>query len=303
MPPTKSEPWRVSLHGGHSGDYCDHAEGSLREILDAAAAAGMHAYGITEHAPRSQTRYLYAEEVAMGWDVAHLARRFARYAREVETLRAEYAGRIAVLKGFEAEVVPPDSYAGEMLALKAEGGFDYIVGSVHYVGGVIIDYTQEQFARAAADCGGVAALAERYYETMTEMIDRLRPEVVGHFDLIRRNAPDEASVSGPRVRDAAFRALDAAAACGAILDVNTGGYRKGLGRPYPAPWIVEAALARGVEFCFGDDSHRPEEAGAGIEEARDYLLALGVTRITALERTGAGIARRAIPLAAPADAP
>ncbi len=29
-------PWKVSLHGGHSGQFCDHAKGSLREIVEAA---------------------------------------------------------------------------------------------------------------------------------------------------------------------------------------------------------------------------------------------------------------------------
>src|SRR5438045_1413741 len=39
------ENWRVSLHGGHSGEFCDHAEGTLREILTAAVAAGYHTFG------------------------------------------------------------------------------------------------------------------------------------------------------------------------------------------------------------------------------------------------------------------
>jgi hypothetical protein len=30
----------VSLHGGHSREYCDHARSTLREILEAAVACG-----------------------------------------------------------------------------------------------------------------------------------------------------------------------------------------------------------------------------------------------------------------------
>ncbi len=52
----------VSLHGGHSGEFCDHAEGSLREILDAAIDAGYHTFGVSEHAPRCEDRFTYPNE-------------------------------------------------------------------------------------------------------------------------------------------------------------------------------------------------------------------------------------------------
>jgi len=45
------EPWRVSLHGGHSGEYCDHAEATLREMLEAAVQYGYQTFGVSEHAP------------------------------------------------------------------------------------------------------------------------------------------------------------------------------------------------------------------------------------------------------------
>ena len=32
--------YRVSLHGGHSGEFCDHAEGSLRDTIEAAITFG-----------------------------------------------------------------------------------------------------------------------------------------------------------------------------------------------------------------------------------------------------------------------
>ena len=42
------EAWRVSLHGGHSSGYCDHATSTLAEILEAACDAGMRTYGVTD---------------------------------------------------------------------------------------------------------------------------------------------------------------------------------------------------------------------------------------------------------------
>ncbi|HEX6202492.1 MAG TPA: histidinol phosphatase, partial [Thermoanaerobaculia bacterium] len=57
--PVPVRPWRVSLHGGHSGEFCDHATGTLAEVLEAAVAAGYAIFGVSEHAPRSDPRFLY----------------------------------------------------------------------------------------------------------------------------------------------------------------------------------------------------------------------------------------------------
>lgn len=275
-------PWKVSLHGGHSRAYCDHADDTLEDILAAAEAAGCAIYGVAEHAPRVDEPLLYREERDAGWNVDTLLRMFDAYAARVTELANQYRGRMAVLRGFESEVVPTDRYAEVMLGLRAHYGFDYLVGSVHHVDGRIIDYRKDEFDAAALACGGLEGLAVRYYETYREMILTLGPEVAAHFDLVRRNAPDEASVSTPRARAAARAALEAVQQVGAILDINTAGYRKGLTRPYPAPWVLEEARALGIPVCFGDDAHRVSEVLACFDDARAYLLAHGYTHITAL---------------------
>lgn len=286
----------TSLHGGHSGEFCDHAEGTLLDILEAACKSGCTLYGVSEHAPRVEERYLYEEERAMGWDVDRLLRQFDAYAARVSELATHFQGRMTVLRGFETEVVPEDRYVEVMLGLRERYRFEYIVGSVHHVAGYIVDYRADHFAAAAAVCGGIEGLAVRYYEVYGQMARDLRPEVAAHFDLIRRNAPDDAAVSTPQVQEAAFAALAEVARCGAILDINTGGYRKGLGRPYPAPWVLAEARRLGIPVCFGDDSHRPSEACAGIPEARDYLLENGYTNITKLVPEAGGLVKSAVAL-------
>lgn len=279
------EPWRFSLHGGHSSAYCDHAYSSLEEMVEAAIACGYHTFGITEHGPREHPEHLYEEERAMGWTVATLEQKFEAYAQEVDRLREKYAGQISLLKGFEIEVPPVCSY-DYTRELRERHKFDYIVGSVHWVNGHIIDYRRQDFDAAQAAAGGLEPLAIQYYEQVAEMVRALQPEVVGHFDLIRKNAPDEASVSTPAIQAAALEALTEVREAGSLLDVNTGGYRKGLGRPYPAPWVIRAATDLGINFCFGDDSHRAEEVGAGVDEARIYLLQAGVEEVVCIGRGG-----------------
>ncbi len=290
-------PWKVSLHGGHSGQYCGHAQPcTLREVLDAAVAAGYHTFGVTEHAPRCQARFLYPEELELGWTEKTLADHFAAYAREVQALQEQYRERLAILRGFEIEVVPAGEYVKLMRRLRDTYRFQYIVGSVHYVDEILIDGALADFNRAVTHCGGLEAMAVRYYHAVAEMVDEMEPAVVAHLDLVRKNAPDEASVDSPAIRKAAGRALEAVAAHGAILDVNTAGYRKGLGRPYPAPWILQRARDMKIGVSFGDDSHGPADVGAGIEAARQYLLDNGIREITYLAQAGGRLVQETAPL-------
>ncbi len=290
------EAWKVSLHGGHSGEFCDHAEGTLESILEAAVERGFSVFGVTEHAPRYEERFLYPEEVRLGWDVGRLTQNFDAYAVEVFRLAEVFSDRLHVLRGFECEVVATAHYVDQMLGLREKHRFDYCVGSVHHVFELQIDGALDQLDAAVKQAGSLEKLAVAYYETVATMVDALKPEVVGHLDLICRHAQTTRFEDWASVRDAAGHALDRVAANGGILDLNTAGYRKGLGRPYPAPWLIEAAQARGIGFCFGDDSHRTSDVGAGFDEGRRYLLANGVHSITTLRRSADGLQRVVVPL-------
>ncbi len=299
-------PWMVSLHGGHSGEFCDHAEGSLRSILTAAVDAGFQTFGVSEHAPRGASRFLYPEEIRRGWDAGKIAADFMNYRAMLPTLVQEFADRLIVLKGFEAEVVPTASYVGRMRAYResrapsGDPAFDYCVGSVHYVREEQIDGEVKEYLKAVEVCGGLEPFIVEYYRTVAEMIVALRPDVVGHLDLVTKKAREGGfaleAFETPRIRAAADLALEACRETGVILDLNTAGWRKGLPNPYPAPWLVRRAAEMNVPFCFGDDSHRASEVGMGLAEARLYLLNHGVRSITAITREDNVLVRKAIPL-------
>ena len=288
--------WKVSLHGGHCGEYCDHAQGTLLQVLQAAIAAGYHTFGLSEHAPRLNERYLYPKERELGWSVAKIADDFERYAQRITQIASEFEDDLLVLRGFEAEVVPHDKYADIMLEYRNRHPFDYMVGSVHYVDDISIDSSPREFEDAMAAQGGLESLAIKYYGLVSDMVHALKPEVVGHLDLLRKNAGPYGPVDTPAIREAACSTLDSIAAHGCILDLNTAGYRKGLGGPYLAPWILEVVKEKGIGVCFGDDSHGPAEVGEGIEAAREYLLANDIRHVTVLTREDYAIVRKTVPL-------
>lgn len=286
----------VSLHGGHSSEFCDHAQSPLREMLEAAARVGYHTFGVTEHAPRVEARFLYPNEVALGWDVPKIVADFERYAQTLPALVEEFASRLVVLRGFEIEVVPASSYVRLMQEYRQRYEFEYIVGSVHYVDEISIDGSVEDFQRAVEIQGGLEPLAARYYRTVAQMVEALRPEVVAHLDLIKLHGHRFGSCDTPVIRRAVEEALEVIRETGGIIEVNTAGYRKGLGEPYPASWLVQMAHRMGVGFCFGDDSHCVEQVGFGIDLAREHLLRSGVSSVTVLTRGDGEIMRKVVPL-------
>ena len=291
-----AERWKVSLHGGHSGDFCLHGAGTLRQMLDAAVAYGFTTFGVTAHAPRSHARFLYPEEVDAGYTPDDLARDFRNYADTCAGLADEYSGRLEVLRGAEIEVVPGSSYADEARALRERYGLDYLVGSVHWVDEMPFDTSKADFEKAVARLGGLEPFALRYYDLAGEMVDRVSPEVVGHLDLPRLYAEGAPELESGAVRSAVASVLERALAAGSILEVNVRAEQRGLTTPYPAPWIVRLAAEIGVPLCFSDDSHSAETVGAGIESGRSYLLGLGVDTITRLTRSGGAIVKEEVPL-------
>jgi len=173
-----------------------------------ARSGGLHTFGVSEQ-PRGEARFLYEEEIARGGcgkDHGGLCPIYAGSSRARRGVRGS-ADRAARL--FEAEVVPTQDYIRQMRSYRegilADGSpaFDYFVGSVHYVDEMQIDGPPEGWRRAAEAFGGPEALAARYYETVAEMTEALRPDVVGHLDLIKKNAAaagfDAVALDSPRI--------------------------------------------------------------------------------------------------------
>ncbi len=275
--------WKISLHGGHSGEFCEHAEGLLSEILESAVQVGYRVFGVAEHMPRVEEPHLYPDEIRKGWSVARLEENFVQYSEAVRHWARAFEGRLTVLCGFEIEVVPEDRYADLIATYRRQYAFDYVVGSVHFINGVAMDSTSlHAFRQMVQERGGLEQVTIDYYRKVAEMVQVVRPEVVAHLDLIRLAAHrlgDESSVCTPRVRKEVERTLEVIHEVGSLVEINTSGLRKGLPTPYPDRWIVQMGAQMGIRFCIGDDSHKPSQVGFGLEQARDYLLACGVERV------------------------
>lgn len=278
-------PWLFSVHGGHSKEFCDHADSHIEEIVQRAIELGMPVYGISEHAPRNHTKYLYPEEIEMNWTPEVLMDKFYSYCKTVEKLQNEYMSKIKLLKGLEIEVVPPDDYVSFTQKLIREGNIEYTVGSVHWVNGYMIDYSRDAFIQAIKAHSGVENLIVAYYQTLKDMVKSVKPDIVAHFDLISCFLePKEVHAYTTRQFHAIEQALEEIKDNNCLLELNTSGLRKPINRLFPDKFIIQKSNELGIPFTFGDDSHNIQQVGYGLQLARQTLIDSGITEITRLNK-------------------
>jgi histidinol-phosphatase (PHP family) len=275
-------PW-FSYHGGHSGEFCKHAKGGLEAVVQRAIEAGFSHYGLSEHVARYRDEDLFPEEKALSISPDDLIRTFEAYVEHARELQARYADRIQLLVGFETERLPPDDWANTMRGARERLNIDYIVGSVHDVDGFVIDYKPEHTNALAEQLGGMEELQVRYFDALAELVTELKPEVVGHIDLVRKFDGETPSF-GKRAWTHLERTLEAVRAAGAVLDVNAATRRRGMGPVYPLPAILERARAMGIGVTLGDDSHGAHDVGVGLDACMQAIAAAGYREVSYLAR-------------------
>ncbi len=263
---------RSSVHC-HS-TLCD-GKNTLQEMASAACAQGLVTLGFTGHSHTPCDR-----EYCMS------PRRTALYKATIAKLKAEYKGKVDILCGIEWDQFSDDKRVG----------YDYWIGSVHYLHGANtgkyyeIDFRKQDLAACIADDfgGDGLAAAEAYFRSVAE-VAALGPDILGHIDLIKKlNREGEFfDEDAPRYRAAAMGALEAARSAGCLLEVNTGGVFRGYRDDfYPSGWLLEAWAGMGGKVIITADAHSVDSLTFGYEKAARQVRAAGFASVQVL--TGAG---------------
>lgn len=269
---TKISP--VSVHGGHSGQFCHHATDSLEEIIELYIAKGYPWVGITEHAPGISLELLYPDQQAAGLTPEFLLNRFAGYMQECRRLQEKFRDRIEIFAAMESETY--SGYREFMPYLMETFRPDYIVGSVHFVDDMGFDYSRAQYDHTAAAVGGTDELYCRYFDQQYEMIRLLTPSVVGHFDLVRIFDPDyKTRLLRPEIMARIKRNLELIKELDLIMDFNLRSLLKGADEPYVSRVILEMARQMDIAVVPGDDSHGLANIGVNMDKGIALLAEMG----------------------------
>lgn len=298
-------------HHSHSGQFCGHAKDTLEQVILTAISKNIRIFSLTEHMPRSFPEDLYAEEIAASITPTALHELFAEYHVTALQLREKYKSQITLLIGFEIDYIRP-TMRDEIYELQKKYVFDLMVGSVHHVEGVPIDFSKELFLKAVEECEkptpsifgfekngatkGEERLFEVYFDTQFDMLTHLKPPVVGHFDLIRLLCDDYRvdfkKMAG--VWERVVRNVKFIKSYGGLVEINSAAVRKGWEWPYPGPDVMSVVVEEGVGVVMSDDSHGIAQVAYGYGRVVEYLAEVGVQELVYLDWEGEEGVRRGL---------
>jgi histidinol-phosphatase (PHP family) len=240
---------------------------NVDRYLDAAAAAGIEELGVSEHIHR------FTQSLEL-WDHPF----WREQATDDIDAYCEFVRGTELRLGIEMDFVPgAEDRTANLLDAR---DFDYVVGSVHFIGDDAVDHEGFDIWEGTGDPDRVWS---RYFEALAAAARSGLFDILAHPDLVKvwgtgRPLPDR----DPRAYYEP--AVEAIAESGIAVEVSTAGLRKPVGEIYPAPAFAEMCVEAGAAFALSSDAHLPEQVGFGYEKAIEFLDGLRVGEICVFER-------------------
>ena len=251
----------MSAPAGLPGDYHVHTTwsdgaGTIEDVARRAAAVGLPEIAIAEHCTPlpgpGETWWLRPEQLG-------------EYVDDVRAVAARHAD-VRVLLGVEAEYVAGQEV--ELAELLSAWPFEVVVLGIHEVDGLTFD---DPALRQDPRWEDPDALIAAYYRTVRDACAWGRFDILAHMDYIGLwgHRP------GPAVQPEIDAALDALAASGAAVELNTDRFSDPAGVMYPSPDILRAARVRGIPLVIDSDAHEVVHVGRAWGEAVAVARAAG----------------------------
>jgi histidinol-phosphatase (PHP family) len=235
--------------------------------LAAAEDAGIAELGCSEHV----YRFTAALEI---WRHPF----WEEQARDDLDAYCEFVRGTSLKLGLEMDFVPgAEDRTSNLLEAR---DFDYVLGSVHFVGDRAVDDEGWDVWELRGD---PEAVWQGYFDMLSEAARSGLFDVLAHPDLVKvwgraRPAP---------ARDPRFYyepAVEAIADADVAVEVSTAGLRKPVGEMYPAADFVAMCLDAGAVFTLSSDAHSPADVGHAYDRAVAEMHDWGIDEIATFER-------------------
>jgi len=201
------------------------------------------------------------------------------YARDDLDSYVEFVREETDLKlGIEADFI----VGGEdrMATLLQARDWDFVVGSVHFVGEHAVDHDGYEVWDHRSQRPD--ELWRRYFETLGEAARCGLFDILAHPDLIKYWGATRRQPEGD-LRRFYELAMDGIAESRIAVEVSTAGLRKPAGELYPAPAFLEMCLDAGCPVALSSDAHVPRDVGRDYDAALELLERLGVGELAVFE--------------------
>jgi len=247
----------------------------IEAYVETALSRGVDEVGFTEHLYRCTE----AEELlGTFWESEprlDLADHTARNVEVERTLSLElYAEAVLaardrglpVLLGLEVDFFPESiERVAEYLARYP---FDFLVGSVHWIGGWGYDRRDVEYEY---DRRGTRRAYEDYFALELALAASGIVDILAHVDAIKKPARflDELPIELYRP------VVEAAAASGTAVEINTAGWWHPAAEVFPHPTFLKMFHDAGVAITIGSDAHYPHDTSRAFDRAVEVARKAG----------------------------
>jgi histidinol-phosphatase (PHP family) len=241
-----------------------HDTRAVDPFVESARAAGVDEIGFTEH-------IYYFKQTRSLWTVPyHIERCVYDIEAYVSAVVTAQDRGLPVKLGLEVDYVP--GREDETRDLLAPYPWDYLLGSLHYIGGLGVDDEPR-----LVDEVGVEEAWRVYFETLAAAARSELFDSLSHPDLVK--------IFGARVPSFDYGVVAAAIAeSGAAVEVSTAGLHKPVRELYPHPEFLAACHARDVPVTLASDAHSPDLVGRDFDRALELLRTVGYDTVTVFDR-------------------
>lgn len=196
-----------------------------------------------------------------------------QYTNKLNELKQQYSKRITVLTGVELGLRTDQQE--QLTSFTAKYPFDFVIGSSHVAEG--IDPYYPEFWSDQSPREGLS----KYFNSIIENNNLFHNfSIYGHLDYAIRYAPSpqgtKADYSYSDYADLIDEMLKAILSNEKGIEINTSGYKYGLGFAHPKAEVLKRYLELGGEILtIGSDAHKPEHLCYEFSLVPDLLKNLG----------------------------
>lgn len=200
------------------------------------------------------------------------------YFAEIARCRELFKGRLTIRAG--AEVGESHRFRVEQDKLTSDYPFDFILGSLHWVGA---DTAMEPayFAGQSRE-----QAYGRYFEELLLLARTGDFDALTHLDVPKRyEFPAHGAFDSSEFAEEIREVLNACIERGVGIELNTGSMRRTEGDPSPSPEVLGWYRDLGGEILtLGSDGHRPAHMAHEFDRALAMIRAAGFTHLTTFDK-------------------
>ncbi|MGA7160401.1 MAG: histidinol-phosphatase HisJ [Bacteroidota bacterium] len=246
---------------------CKHADGSLEEYIVHAIEMKLKEIGCSDHSPMPND---FDGSSRMTMDQFRKS-----YKPEVLALKEKYRDKIAVKFALEEDFFPgTENWVREF---NSQHEFDYIIGSVHYLGEWGFDNPTNVHKYEERN---VDEVYEQYYDHIRRSAAAKLFDILGHCDLVKKFG-HRSSKNMEEVLREVFKAVKSA---DMAVEINTSGLRKPVKEVYPSEQILRIIREYNIPLTLGSDAHSPADVGKSFDVAKQLIEKYGGGRISVFTR-------------------